>query len=71
MAAPWRLFYWANLTKIIEIADEDSDLDGFTEFCEEHDIAVMDRLELFEIYKRSGPGYALRRWYQMQAECGF
>jgi hypothetical protein len=59
----------ANMTKVIDIPEETSVVQRFSDFCDEHDIAVMDREELLEIFENSGPGYALRRWYQMQAEC--
>ena len=57
------------MIKRIDIPDDDERDERFAEFCDEHDIAVMDRSELYDIFYDSGSGYALRRWHQMQAEC--
>lgn len=58
------------MVKVIDIPDDSiAGGEAFDKFCDEHDIAVMDRAEIMQIYLESGAGYALRRWYQMQADC--
>ncbi len=58
------------MTKIIDVPDDTSYgiRKRFDNFCEIYDIPVMDRVELLAIYEDGGPGYALRRWHQMQKE---
>lgn len=53
------------MVKVIDIPEENA----FEAFCDKYDIAVFDRAEIAEIFEESGPGYALRRWRQMQREC--
>jgi hypothetical protein len=58
------------MVKVIDIPEDDAGVGkAFDNFCDLYDIAVMDRAEILQIYRESGAGYALRRWYQMQAEC--
>ena len=57
------------MVKVIDTTVWDREPEAFECFCETYDIPVMDAGELFEIFDNSGPGYALRRWRQMQNEC--
>ena len=57
------------MVKVIDTTVWDREPEAFERFCETYDIPAMDAAELFEIFDDSGPGYALRRWRQMQREC--